>query len=120
MRGMTQPAPSLGTSDPVSTRTDRPTAESLLHRQYLEMRWHILSLAADFDRIDRARGGERLLVTDPRIGELRDCLRELLSDRPGRAERVQLRLSDHTPPPAAPTAVSADTTSHGSPAAARP
>ncbi|MFN4242317.1 MAG: hypothetical protein ACK4PI_03675 [Tepidisphaerales bacterium] len=96
---MTPPATPLGTSAPVSTCTHRPTAETLLNRQYLEMRWHILSLAADFDRIERAHGGERLLATDPRIGELRDCLRELLSDRPGRAERVQLHLSDHTPPP---------------------
>ena len=71
-----------------------PTAAELLDHHYPEMRWRVLSLAADFDRIQRAGG-----PSDPRIAALHACLNELLSDQPGRAERVQHLLSDHTPPP---------------------
>lgn len=78
----------------------RPAATDLIASQYHDMRWHILSLAADFDRIQRARGGVAALASDPRVAELRECLREVLSDELERAERVQLRLSDQTPPPA--------------------
>ncbi|MGC4032975.1 MAG: hypothetical protein QM754_14810 [Tepidisphaeraceae bacterium] len=73
------------------------TGREIVADQFLEMRGKILALAADFDRIERAAGDG---LTDPRVADLRDCVRELLSDRPGRAERVQMRLSDLTPPPA--------------------
>lgn len=72
------------------------SAAETLGEQYLEMRGRILALAADFDRIDRTGPDAK---ADPRLADLQDCVRELLSDQPGRAERVQLRLSDHTPPP---------------------
>lgn len=72
------------------------SAVDVLSDQYLEMRGKILALAADFDRIERAGPGA---ANDPRLRDLKDCIRELISDQPGRAERVQLRLSDHTPPP---------------------
>lgn len=68
-----------------------------LSDQYLDMRGKLLALAADLDRIQRA--GDDVMA-DARIADLRDCARELLSDDLGRAERVQLRLSDLTPPPA--------------------
>ncbi|MGN6724463.1 MAG: hypothetical protein ACTHLZ_00960 [Tepidisphaeraceae bacterium] len=69
----------------------------VLDQYYPEMRWRILSLAADLDRIQRHAGGDDLLRSDPRLANLRACLNELLSDSPGRAERVQLILSDRTP-----------------------
>lgn len=72
------------------------SATEILGEQYLEMRGRILALAADFDRVERFGPDAR---ADPRLNDLKDCIRELLSDTPGRAERVQLRLSDHTPPP---------------------
>ena len=77
-----------------------PDARTTLDRHYHEMRWRILSLAADFDRIERHDGGTDVFRTDPRIARLRECARELLSDQPGRAERVQSILSDKTPAPA--------------------
>lgn len=76
-----------------------PNAAELLKRRYHDLRWHILSLAAEFDRIQRAEGGEVMLSTDPRLLELRACLHELLDERPDRAQRVQMLLSDRSPPP---------------------
>ncbi|GIW75207.1 MAG: hypothetical protein KatS3mg104_0270 [Phycisphaerae bacterium] len=73
------------------------TAEETLNRYYHEMRWRLLSLAADFDRLQRAQGGEKLLQSDPRLKALRECLNEVLSTDVGRAERVQMILSDRTP-----------------------
>ena len=74
-------------------------ARSQLDRQYQEMRWRILSLAADFDRVERLAGGRELVSNDARIASLKRCVEELLSTNPGRAERVQTILSDKTPPP---------------------
>lgn len=74
-------------------------AKALLERQYHEMRWRILSLAADFDRLQRADGGASILIDDTRIRSLRQCIVELQSDTVGRAERVQTILSDHSPDP---------------------
>lgn len=76
------------------------TADETLSRYYHEMRWRLLSLAADIDRLQRAPGGETLLKSDPRLAALRECAKELLSNDAGRAERVQMKLSDKTPPPA--------------------
>jgi hypothetical protein len=70
-----------------------PTAQEQLDLQYHEMRWRILSLAADIDRIERYAGGPQLLATDPRIADLKKCVEELLSTTPGRAQRVQEKLS---------------------------
>lgn len=74
-------------------------AQRVLAEQFHEMRWRILSLAADFDRIERAAGGSKTLADDANVRALRECIHELLSDTPGRAERVQMKLSDLTPPP---------------------
>jgi len=67
----------------------------VLEQYFPEMRWRCLSLAADFDRIDRAGGAD-----NDRITKLRDALRVLLTDAPNRAEQVQMIFSDTTPPPA--------------------
>jgi len=74
-------------------------AQDTLNRYYSEMRWRILSLAADLDRVQRADGGAALLANDARLKSLRACIEQLLLADPGRAERVQMILSDMTPPP---------------------
>ena len=71
-----------------------PDAKSQLDVQYHEMRWRILSLAADFDRIERLEGGKKLIQSDARIARLQQCIDILKSTEPSRAERVQLILSD--------------------------
>jgi hypothetical protein len=76
-----------------------PTANETLDRQYLTMRERILSLAADFDRIERAGDGMALLKTDPRVGQLRKAIDIVLNKTSNRAEQVQLLLSDTTPAP---------------------
>ena len=75
-------------------------AKTTLDSTFLEMRWRALSLAADLDRIERAQGGKQLLATDPRLTKLRDALKMLVQNEPGRAERLQMIFSDMTPPPA--------------------
>jgi hypothetical protein len=74
-------------------------AKTLLNEQYLEMRWRALSLAADFDRIQRAAGGADVLGNDLRIAKLRRIADLLKGNEPNRAEQVQMLLSDQTPPP---------------------
>jgi hypothetical protein len=76
------------------------TANDILERQFLEMRSRALSLAADFDRIAGADGGQHLLRTDPRLKTLREALELLNEEIPNRAEQLQLLFSDMTPPPA--------------------
>ena len=74
-------------------------ARETLEQQFLEMRWRLLSLAADLDRIERAAGGAKLIAADPRLAKFRDAVQTLLKDEPDRAERVQMIFSDMTPPP---------------------
>ena len=74
-------------------------ARDRLDQQFLEMRWRVLSLAADLDRIERADGGRQVLAADPRLAKLREAVQTLLQAEPGRAERVQMIFSDMTPPP---------------------
>ena len=74
-------------------------AKQTLDATFLEMRWRCLSLAADLDRVQRARGGNDLLQSDPRVKTLRQAIRSLIEESPGRAERVQMLFSDPTPPP---------------------
>lgn len=75
-------------------------AKQILDDSFLEMRWRCLSLAADLDRIQRASGGETILLSDPRITELRQAIATLLKNQPERAKEVQMILSDQSPPPA--------------------
>jgi hypothetical protein len=76
-----------------------PDAKQLLDRQFLEMRWRCLSLAADLDRIQRAAGGPEILRDDSRLKNLRCAIDILKEQNIGRAERLQMLLSDQTPPP---------------------
>ncbi|MEM6330240.1 MAG: hypothetical protein AAF790_08325 [Planctomycetota bacterium] len=66
------------------------TAAEVLEREYLLVRAKVLEIAASLDRIDRA-GGE---PADPaRAAQLREGLRLLLADNPGRAEAAQALFS---------------------------
>ena len=70
-----------------------------LDRQYLVMRERILSLAADFDRIERAGDGGKVLSSDPRSGRLKEAITIVLNQSSNRAEQVQMLLSDTSPRP---------------------
>ena len=74
------------------------TGAEALDRYFLEMRGKVIEVAAALDRIERASGGEAALA-DYRIAALGKAIKELLSPEPGRAERVQLLLSDHSTEP---------------------
>ena len=74
-------------------------AKSTLDATFPEMRWRALSLAADFDRIERSEGGKQVLASDPRLSKLKDALRMMTHNEPDRAERLQMIFSDTTPPP---------------------
>ena len=74
-------------------------AKTILDRQFLEMRWRCLSLAADLDRVQRAAGGKELIQSDARLKTLQEAIKLLHDPRPGRAERVQMLFSDVTPAP---------------------
>jgi len=87
-------------ADPNPTSGASPSAKDVLEQQFLEMRWRTLSLAADLDRIERAAGGIQTLQAHPRAQQLRKLFEILLStEGPTRAERVQMLLSDMSPPP---------------------
>lgn len=75
------------------------TAQQTLDETFLEMRWRLLSLAADLDRIQRAAGSESIWRDDPRLKDLRKAMEMILGDAPDRAERMQMIFSDVTPPP---------------------
>jgi hypothetical protein len=74
-------------------------ASKVVEETFAEMRWRCLSLAADLDRIQRARDGGNVLASDARLTKLRQALQALSSPEPDRAERVQMIFSDMTPPP---------------------
>ena len=71
-----------------------PLPAAVLDQQLMEMRWRILSLAADLDRLDRTG-----MAGDTRVPKLRDAIAALSTASPDRAERVQMILSDTTPGP---------------------
>jgi hypothetical protein len=71
------------------------TANEILDQQFLEMRWRVLSLAADLDRIQRA-AEEGSLPGDGRLDKLREAIGILTSGEIDRAERVQMLFSDRT------------------------
>jgi hypothetical protein len=66
--------------------------QSILDRDFLEMRARVLELAASLDRLDRApeRPGSK---PDSRLGQLRQAIESLLEPGPGRAETVQRLFS---------------------------
>ena len=65
-------------------------ATDVLDREFLEIRAKLLEVAASFDRIDRGAGS---VEGDPRMALYREALEVLLSDRPNRAEDIQLIFS---------------------------
>ena len=73
-------------------------ARTTLDNQFLEMRWRLLSLAADFDRIQLLPGGPQLLASDSRIALLRQAMQLLQSNSPNRAEQLQMIFSDESRP----------------------
>lgn len=66
----------------------------LLDQTLMEMRWRCLSLAADLDRLERCGA-----TGDERLQSLREALAILLEKDTGRAERVQMALSDKSMAP---------------------
>jgi hypothetical protein len=105
MPDATQTPGTRATAEPSATRpapTDPPrwAAPQVLDAYYFEMRWRVLSLAADLDRVERAAGGPAVLAADPHIAKLREAFGVLLSGTDAtRAERVQMIFSDKTPGP---------------------
>lgn len=69
------------------------SAEDLLNHYYLFMRSALVETAAGFDRIQRAEGGESVIQTDPRIRDLQEACRILLSDTERRTEEILHTLS---------------------------
>ncbi len=69
--------------------TPPKTADDLLDMYYLDMRSHLLEVAAALDRIDRAGGTD-----DPRLDRLREVGTVALGEAPDRAPRILELLSD--------------------------
>jgi hypothetical protein len=76
------------------------TRDRVLNLYFMEARAKLIDLAAFLDRVDRAEG-----VDDFRMEAFRRALKELEHDKPERARRVLLSLSDPSfePVPAATT-----------------
>ncbi len=66
------------------------TAPAVLDREFLEMRAKVLQLAASFDRLDRAEGA---VEGDSRLTQLAQAIQLLQSERPDKAEEVQMIFS---------------------------
>lgn len=69
--------------------------DKVIERYFLEHRAKLIDLAAFLDRIDRA-GGDR---EDFRIRTMMRGIRELATEEPGRARRVQEIFSDQSRDP---------------------
>lgn len=69
----------------------------LVDEYFIENRTRLLDLAAFLDRLDRSNQNGQ--ADDFRMLAFRQGLRELLSEEPGRIERVQMLLSDPTAEP---------------------
>ena len=71
------------------------TATPILDRQFLIMRAKLLELAADFDRLERAR---ELSQADPRLTQLEEAIATLRESGSRRAEKIQQIFSrDYDP-----------------------
>ena len=75
------------------------TQRQLIDEYFLEHRTKILDLAAFLDRMDRSI--EKNADDDFRVVAFRAALRVLCAEGPGRAENVQMILSDPTVEPLA-------------------
>jgi hypothetical protein len=71
-----------------------PLTPDNLDTLLLEMRWRVLSLAADLDRLQRCG-----VKSHPRLSALISAIQILQTDSLGRAEQVELIFSDKTAPP---------------------
>ena len=69
-------------------------AAPLVDLQFIDARSRVIDVAAFLDRVDRHGQAD-----DYRVAALKQALRELLSDEPGRARRVLESLSDHSSEP---------------------
>ena len=77
-------------------KSKNPMSQSeVIDRYFLEHRAKVLDIAAFLDRVDRCGAEE----DDFRMVAIRTCIEELLTNEPGRAERILLLLSDHTNDP---------------------
>ena len=65
-------------------------ASEVLNREFLDLRYKILELAAAFDRLARAEGS---VADDPRLARLREALTIVLQEPHDRAEQVQMIFS---------------------------
>lgn len=65
-------------------------AQAVFDREFLAIRAKLIEMAAAFDRVDRGDGS---VAEDPRLQKIRQGLEVLLSDQPGRAERIQMVFS---------------------------
>ena len=74
------------------------TTRQLTDEYFLENRNRLLDIAAFLDRLERSSDGEEP-GSDFRIRAFRKALQELMSDKPGRAARVHMILSDPTAQP---------------------
>jgi hypothetical protein len=72
-------------------------ARQVVDEYFIENRTRLLDIAAFLDRIDRSADGHQ--EDDFRVRAFRLGLRQLISDEPGRIERVQMILSDPTTEP---------------------
>ncbi|HVT82296.1 MAG TPA: hypothetical protein VHM90_16760 [Phycisphaerae bacterium] len=68
------------------------TAAQTLDAYFLETRAKLLEIAANLDRADRAPDAAQMNA-DPRNRFVREALGILLSEGPGRVERIQLLYS---------------------------
>lgn len=79
----------------METDTSCPmTQQELINEFFIEHRTKILDLAGFLDRLDRAR--EKDATADFRFVAFKEALGALSEAGPGRAERVQMLLSDTT------------------------
>jgi len=80
-----------------SSRTCPMTGRQIVDDGFLESRARVLDVAGFLDRVDRSADGAG--ADDFRVRALLEAIRELTSEKPGRAERIQLILSDPTDEP---------------------
>ena len=73
------------------------TQRQLIDNFFMEHRTQIIDLAAYLDRLDRAI--ERDAEDDFRYRAVREAMRVLSSNEPGRVERIQMALSDPSTEP---------------------
>ena len=75
--------------------TANASAREVFEREFPQLRAKVLEAAAALDRITRAPGSPD---GDPRVQQVRQALEILRSDKPNRAERIQLVFSlDYDP-----------------------